>query len=230
LNRAFDFIIVCVVIPIILPLVAVIALSIKATSSGPLFFHQYRVGKQEKLFRIYKFRTMVDRAEDMGTSVTARDDSRITPLGKILRRMKLDELPQLINVLKGEMSLVGPRPDVPEIVRNYTPDMKEIFKIKPGITSEATLHLRDEEDILAKVDDPDTFYNDVLVPLKIKLAMGHVAGNSFTCDLRVLSKTVCMLTLGRWWPIEEHPEVTQLRDNLEAGIYSPGNRDKKANS
>jgi lipopolysaccharide/colanic/teichoic acid biosynthesis glycosyltransferase len=230
LNRAFDLIVVCVVIPVILPLSAVIALSIKATSSGPLFFRQNRVGKQKKLFRIYKFRTMVDRAEDMGTSVTTRDDPRITPLGKILRRMKLDELPQLINVLKGDMSLVGPRPDVPEIVRNYTPDMKEIIKIRPGITSEATLHLSDEEDILARVDDPDTFYDVVLVPLKIKLAMGHVERNSFTYDLRVLSKTVWMLTLGRWWPIEEHPEVTQLRDNLEMGIYSPGNRDEKANS
>ena len=229
MNRTFDLIVVFAAIPIVLPLIAVIALSIKATSSGPLFFCQNRVGKQEKLFRIYKFRTMVDRAEAMGTSVTTRNDPRITPLGKILRRMKLDELPQLINVLKGDMSLVGPRPDVPEIVRNYTPGMREIFKIKPGITSEATLHLRDEEDILARVENPDTFYNDVLVPLKIKLSLGHVKRNSFTYDLRILSKTVCMLTLGKRWPIEEHPEVTQLRNDLRTGIYDQGNGDHKLN-
>ena len=220
MNRAFDLIIVCVVIPIVLPLIAVIALSIKATSSGPLFFRQDRVGRQEKLFKVYKFRTMVDRAEDMGTSVTTRDDSRVTPLGKIFRRMKLDELPQVINVFKGDMSLVGPRPDVPEIVRNYTPDMKEIFKIRPGITSEATLHLRDEEDILAKVDDPDTFYENVLVPLKVKLAMEHVNRKSFSFDLRVLFKTLWMLILGRWCPIRERPEVTQLKESIAKGFYN----------
>jgi lipopolysaccharide/colanic/teichoic acid biosynthesis glycosyltransferase len=157
---------------------------------------------------------MVDKAEKLGTSVTARNDPRITGVGKFLRKTKLDELPQLINVLKGDMSLVGPRPDVPEIVENYTEDMMSIFDIPPGITSIGTLHLRDEEDILDRVEDPDNFYEKTLVPLKVKLNMKHVEMNSFVFDLKILGQTLWMLSLGRWFPIEEIPEVTRLRTEL----------------
>jgi len=196
------------------PLMTVVAILIKATSRGPVFFRQERVGWKEKVFRVYKFRTMVEGAEDLGTSVTTQNDPRITSVGRVLRRTKLDELPQLINVFKGDMSLVGPRPDVPEIVRNYNPEMRRIFHVRPGITSVATLHLKDEEGIMAKVNDPDRFYEDVLVPLKIRLAMAHVHNNSFLFDLKILCQTIWMLTLGRWRPIEEHPEVGKLKDNM----------------
>jgi len=194
---------------------AIIAFLIRVTSDGPVFFRQGRVGWQGKVFQVYKFRTMVQGAEEMGTSVTTRRDPRVTPIGRILRKLKLDELPQLINVFMGDMSLVGPRPDVPEIVQKYTPEMRRIFQIRPGITSVATLHLRDEEAILARVHNPDRFYEDVLVPLKVKLAMEHVDRNSFAFNLKVLFQTIWMLTLGRWWPIKEHPAVAKLREEIE---------------
>jgi lipopolysaccharide/colanic/teichoic acid biosynthesis glycosyltransferase len=215
LKRIFDFVCVCFALPLICPVMAIIAFLIRATSNGPIFFRQDRVGLHQKIFRVYKFRTMVQGAEEMGTSVTTRRDPRITPIGRILRKLKLDELPQLINVFTGDMSLAGPRPDVPEIVENYTIQMRQIFQIRPGITSVATLHLRDEEEILADVDEPDTFYEDILVPLKVKLAMEHVERDSFAFDLKILYQTLWMLTLGRWWPIEEHSTVAKLRDKIE---------------
>ena len=214
-KRAFDFVAVCFALPLICPVMAIIAFLIRATSNGPIFFRQERVGLHQKIFRAYKFRTMVQDAEEMGTSVTTRRDPRITPIGGVLRKLKLDELPQLVNVFTGDMSLVGPRPDVPEIVENYTLEMRQIFQIRPGITSVATLHLRDEEEILAGVDEPDTFYEDILVPLKIKLAMEHIERDSFLFDLKILCQTVWMLSLGRWWPIDEHQAVSELKKKIE---------------
>jgi lipopolysaccharide/colanic/teichoic acid biosynthesis glycosyltransferase len=158
---------------------------------------------------------MVNHAEQIGTSVTTSNDPRITPLGKILRRTKLDELPQLINVFKGDMRLVGPRPEVLEIVRNYSTEMRRIFRIRPGITSVATVHLRDEEEILAKVPEPDRFYEEVLVPLKVKMALEHVDRNSIAFDLKILCQTIWMVTLGKWWPIKEHPAIAELRTSLD---------------
>ena len=215
MKRLFDFIVVSIVLTLLTPLMGMIALLIKASSPGPIFFRQDRVGLKEKRFKVLKFRSMVERAEEIGTSVTTQNDPRITPVGRVLRRTKLDELPQLINVFKGDMSFVGPRPDVPEIVEKYNPEMRRIFKIRPGITSVATLHLKNEEGILVQVDDPDTFYEEVLVPLKVKLAMEHVDKNSFTFDLKVLFQTIWMLTLGRWWSIEERGEIALLRLRME---------------
>ena len=213
--RLFDFITVSIGFLFLSPLFIVIMILIKIFSPGPIFYHQQRIGRNGKLFRLYKFRSMVAYAERLGTSVTTRKDPRITRIGRFLRKTKLDELPQLWNVLKGDMSLVGPRPDVPEIVQKYTPEMKRIFQIRPGITSVATLHLRDEEAILARVHDPDRFYEDVLVPLKVKLSMEHVDRNSFAFDLKILFQTIWMLTLGRWWPIKEHPAIAKLREKIE---------------
>jgi lipopolysaccharide/colanic/teichoic acid biosynthesis glycosyltransferase len=214
LKRIFDILVVTASLVVILPVMAIVALIIKATSPGPVFFRQERVGLNERLFRIYKFRSMVVRSEQ-GTSVTTLHDPRITGIGKVLRKTKLDELPQLLNVFKGDMSLVGPRPDVPEIIDSYTPEMRLIFKVRPGITSVASLHLTDEEVILDRVNDPDNFYLDVLVPLKVAMAMEHVHRNSFAFELKILGNTIWMLTLGRWAPIEEHPMVAELRKSLE---------------
>ena len=215
MKKVFDLIAVSIVLTLLTPLMGMIALLIKASSPGPIFFRQERVCLKEKRFKVLKFRIMVERAEEIGTSVTTQNDLRITPVGRVLRRTKLDELPQLINVFKGDMSFVGPRPDVPEIVEKYNPEMRRIFKVLPGITSVATLHLKNEGGILAQVDDPDTFYEEVLVPLKVKLAMEHVDKNSFTFDLKILFQTIWMLTLGRWWPIEEHPAVVRLKEEGE---------------
>ena len=216
MKRFFDFTAAGIGLIFIAPIITIIGLLIRSTSPGPVFFRQNRVGLNGKIFRVYKFRTMVDRAEDLGTSVTTGNDSRITPLGRFLRRTKLDELPQLINVFNGDMSLVGPRPDVPEIINNYTSEMRRIFNVRPGITSIATLHLGDEEDVLAKVEDSDSFYEEIMVPLKVKLAMEHVDEDSFWFDIKILFQTLWMLTLGRWWPIEEHPEVAELKRIIAA--------------
>ena len=212
MKRLFD--ITCSLLGLVLlaPLMVVIALIIKLSSAGPILFSQKRVGLHERLFTVYKFRTMVDKADTMGTSVTAGGDPRITPVGRVLRRTKFDELPQLLNVLKGDMSFIGPRPDVPEITAKYTPQMKRIFSVRPGITSVATLHFRREEEILAKVPDPDVFYDAVVVPLKVSLAMEHVRRNSFWFDLKILLQTVwVLLPLGKIWPVKEPDEVKLFR-------------------
>jgi lipopolysaccharide/colanic/teichoic acid biosynthesis glycosyltransferase len=216
-KRLFDIVAVSICLPIFVPFMLIVGFIVKATSEGSALFLQERVGLNEKSFLLYKFRTMIDRAEKLGTSVTTSADFRITSAGRKLRRLKLDELPQLFNVLKGEMSLVGPRPDVPEIVEKYTPEMKKIFAVLPGLTSAATLHLRDEECLLANVSDPDRFYEEVLVPLKVKLAMEHVDRRSFTFDLKIFCQTIWMMTLGKWLPIDEHPEVLKLKEQIQDG-------------
>ena len=213
MKRLFD--IICSIFGLVifsLPM-AIIAFWIKLSSRGPVLYSQKRTGRREKIFYIHKFRTMVDKADTLGTSVTTGVDPRITPVGRILRKTKLDELPQLFNVLKGDMSFVGPRQDVPEITEKYTPAMKRIFSVRPGITSVATLHFRHEEEILAKVHDPDKFYDEVVVPLKVELAMEHVRRNSFWFDMKILLQTVWALTpFGKIWPVKEHELVKSFRE------------------
>lgn len=212
MKRLFDLFFSLFGLLVFLPLMAVVALVIKCTSKGPVLFRQKRVGRHEKIFYVLKFRTMVDKAETLGSSVTTGVDPRITPIGRVLRKTKLDELPQLFNVLLGDMSFIGPRPDVPEITAKYTPEMKKIFAVRPGITSLATLHFRHEEEILARVSDPDRFYDEVVVPLKVELAMEHVRRNSFVFDFYVLLQTVwSLLPPGKLWPVPEHPAVQQFR-------------------
>ncbi len=218
LQRFFDFLLAGAGLMLLSPLLAATALAVRLSSRGSAFFAQQRVGLRGRLFQIRKFRTMVDGAPQLGTTVTASGDRRITPVGRLLRRAKLDELPQLYNVLRGDMSLVGPRPEVPEIVANYTAEMRRIFEIRPGITSLASLHLRDEEAILAQTRDPDRFYEEVLVPLKVRIALEHVDRASFWFDFRVLLQTVWMLTpLGRIWPVPAHPLVRELKRRLAEG-------------
>lgn len=213
MKRLFDIFFSFFGLLVFAPLMLFVAVVIKLTSKGPVFYKQVRSGLHRKAFYVYKFRTMVDKAETMGTSVTTDIDPRITPIGRILRKTKLDELPQLFNVLKGDMSFVGPRPDVPEITDKYTPEMKRVFEVRPGITSLATLHFRHEEEILAKVDNPDQFYDDVVVPLKVELAMEHARKNSFFFDFSVLLKTVwVLLPLGKIWPVKEHELVKSFRE------------------
>lgn len=149
-------------------------------------------------------------ADKIGSSITTIHDARVTKFGETLRKLKLDELPQLWNVLKGDMSLVGPRPDVPEIVNTYSPNALKILTIRPGITSIASLHLRNEAQILAHFSDPEAAYLQILVPAKIDLAMEHVYRNSLRFDIWILLLTIWMLTLGHRWPIPEHPMVAEI--------------------
>lgn len=200
---------------ILSPVFLCAALLIKCTSPGPIIYSQKRVGRKGRLFSLYKFRSMVVNADRIGTSVTTGHDTRITKVGRILRRTKLDELPQLWNVLKGDMSFVGPRPDVPEIVNNYSGAMKRILEVRPGITSSASLHLRNEEDLLSLAKEPDKAYEEIFVPAKVRLAMEHVQRKSFLFDFRILFQTVWALTGGRIWPSKEHPVVKEIKQAIE---------------
>jgi lipopolysaccharide/colanic/teichoic acid biosynthesis glycosyltransferase len=219
-KRAFDLIVAGVGLLLVSPLLIAVAVVIKLSSPGPVLYSQLRVGRHGRHFRIYKFRSMVINADRLGSSVTTGADRRITPIGRILRRTKLDELPQLFNVLRGEMSLVGPRPDVPEIVDLYTPELRRILEVRPGITSVATVHLRDEELLLTGVTDPDRFYIDVLVPAKVRLAMQHVDNPSLLYDCVVLAQTAWALTGGRLIPLPKHPILEQVRSSVDLSNHA----------
>ena len=214
MMRIFDFTIALLGLLLLAPLFFLSAAIVKISSPGPVFYDQERVGRYGRLFRLYKFRTMVDTAEQMGTSVTTGDDPRITRFGKFLRKTKLDELPQIWNVLKGDMSFVGPRPDVPDIVNNYSSEMMKILNVRPGITSNATLNLRNEEDLLSLAKYPDRAYEEIFIPAKVKLAMEHVTRNSFFFDVGILLRTIWALTCGRILSQKEDTFVYDIKDKI----------------
>jgi lipopolysaccharide/colanic/teichoic acid biosynthesis glycosyltransferase len=157
---------------------------------------------------------MVSGADLMGSSVTKHGDNRITSVGRFIRRTKLDELPQLWNVLIGDMTLVGPRPDVPEIIDLYTPEMLQILKVRPGITSIASLHLRDEDDLLKLANQPDQAYEKIILPAKIELAMVHVNHPSILLDLHILFQTVWTLIIGKIVIVPEHHILQKLSRSI----------------
>ncbi len=190
-KRIFDVIVSAIGLIMLLPVMLVIAYLIKREDGGPVFYRGVRVGRYGKSFRIYKFRTMVVDAEKLGGPSTADDDPRITRIGKILRKYKLDELPQLINVLKGEMSLVGPRPEVKFYVDMLSEEEKKlILSVRPGITDWASLWNPDEGAILAGSDDPERTYMEKIRPTKIKLQLKYVKERSFWTDLKIIFLTI----------------------------------------
>lgn len=168
----------------------VIALAVRVTSSGPVFFRQVRVGQHERPFEVYKFRTMVDGAHRMAANVSPDGDPRVTRLGQFLRRWYLDELPQLLNVLKGDMSLVGPRPETPEYVALYSPAERRVFRVKPGLAGPSTLGFMDEADRLAGVDDPASHYESVLLHERVQLDLDYLDRRSLGYDVRLLFRQV----------------------------------------
>ena len=174
----------------IAPALAVMALGVKLSDGGPVFYRQERVGRGGKPFRIWKFRTMVPNADRLGLSITRGGDSRITRIGRVLRRFKLDELPQLWNVLVGEMSFVGPRPEVARYVALYSPEQRQVLELKPGITDPASLAFRDEESMLAAASDPERFYIDTCMPRKIEINLAYARRATFWTDLWVILQTV----------------------------------------
>jgi lipopolysaccharide/colanic/teichoic acid biosynthesis glycosyltransferase len=174
------------------PLFLLIALAIKLTSPGPVFYRSMRVGRNGAPFRIYKFRSMVSDADKRGPGITAAGDPRITPVGRLLRRTKLDELPQLINVLKGEMSLVGPRPEDPRYVALYTDEQRQVLRVRPGITSAASLAYRHEEQILSGVDW-ETQYRQQVMPAKLALDLEYLSRRTVASDLALIWRTVTAL-------------------------------------
>ena len=215
MKRLFDILFALVVLIATLPFMLIIAAVIKMTSPGPVIYSQNRIGRKGQLFTIHKFRTMVADADRKGTSITTRDDPRITKIGRLLRRTKLDELPQFWNVLTGHMSIVGPRPGVPEIVETYSPDMRRILHVRPGITSIASIYLRREEALLAATHDPDRLYIDVIVPAKVRLAMTHVDKQSFIYDCAVLVRTLCVFVLPFISTKSEREFLSALKKQLD---------------
>jgi lipopolysaccharide/colanic/teichoic acid biosynthesis glycosyltransferase len=193
MKRIFDIIVSLAGLVVLLPLFLVVAIAIKLDSPGPIFFRQRRMGREFRPFFIYKFRTMVQDAPARGISLTVGGDPRITPLGRYLRQTKVDELPQLINVLKGDMAVVGPRPEVPRYVELFRKDYEEILKLRPGITDLASLKYRDEAAILGQSDDPEEEYVSRVLPEKIQLAKDYVNQSSLLFDVIVIFKTLIKL-------------------------------------
>ena len=193
LKRFFDIILSFVALIFLSPLFAVISILTKLDSRGTVFYRGLRVGRHGKIFKIFKFRTLVMAAEKLGGASTANDDPRITKAGKFLRKYKLDELPQLINVFKGEMSFVGPRPEVKQYVDMFTEEEKSILSVRPGITDWATLWNPDEGAILAGSSDPEKTYMEKIRPEKIRLQLKYVKDRSFLTDVKIIILTLLAL-------------------------------------
>ncbi len=189
MKRFVDIVVAIVGLLIFSPFLMMVAVAVKMTSSGPVLFRQERVGRYGHTFEIVKFRTMIVQKSCPGCQVTAGGDPRITPVGKFLRHHKLDELPQLLNVLRGEMSFVGPRPEVPEFAELFPLEYAQILKVRPGITHPATLSFRREEEILADISDPRKFYIDQVMPKKLA-AYEVQLEQSLAQDIRTIVETI----------------------------------------
>jgi lipopolysaccharide/colanic/teichoic acid biosynthesis glycosyltransferase len=193
LKRAIDLIAAGTGLLLLAPMLVLVAVLIKLDSEGTIFFKQERIGRAFRPFLIYKFRTMVKQAPQLGPAITIGQDARITRMGRLLRRTKIDELPQLINVFKGEMSLVGPRPEVPQYVEAFRQEYEEILRVRPGITDLASLEFIDEASLLARAIDPERTYRECVLPQKLALARQYVRERSFGMDALLLVRTVCGL-------------------------------------
>ena len=198
MKRLFDLAIVIPSLILLSPMLVLLALCVRLDSSGPALFRQRRVGQGGRVFHILKFRTMVQASESAGPCFTVLRDRRITRFGRVLRRYKLDELPQLINVLLGDMSLVGPRPQVEAIVAHYPPQVRRIvFSVRPGITDPATIRFRNEEQLLARAADPARYHIHVVLPQKLQMYVDYVSQHTLGRDVGILARTVrCVLNRG----------------------------------
>ena len=192
-KRLFDVLAAACGLLLLAPVLFAIALWIRLDSPGPALFRQRRVGRHGRLFDIYKFRTMADRPDD-GRQLTVGRDPRITRAGRFLRRTKLDELPQLLNVLEGTMSLVGPRPEVPRYVDRYPPAVRQtVLSVAPGITDLAAILFKDENDVLGRAPDPERAYVETILPVKLEYYQRYVREQSFWLDLRILFRTLAAI-------------------------------------
>lgn len=195
-KRLFDVLFSAMGLLFFSPILVVLAILIKAGDKGPIFYRGVRVGQNGRVFRIFKFRSMVVNAEKIGGASTADDDSRITRIGKFLRKYKLDELPQLLNVLKGEMSFVGPRPQVPWAVDLYTKEESRLLTLRPGLTDYASVIFSNEGAILHGTENPDQVYLEKIAPAKIKLGLMYVQNRSLMTDIRIICVTILRIFEG----------------------------------
>jgi lipopolysaccharide/colanic/teichoic acid biosynthesis glycosyltransferase len=193
-KRMFDLAGATIALLLASPLMLLAALAIKLDSPGPVFFRQERVGRGGKSFEVHKFRTMVADAPSRGPALTVGDDARITRVGRWLRHSKLDELPQLLDVLAGDMSLVGPRPEVPRYVALYPADLRDkVLSLKPGITDPVSLEFADESALLARAADPEREYVEVILPRKLCASAAYAERATLATDLSVLLRTLGLL-------------------------------------
>ena len=196
MKRAMDVVVSGGALLVLWPALLLTALAIKIDDPGPVFYRQVRVGKDGKEFRIFKFRTMIVDADKKGLQITVGRDNRITRMGAFLRKTKLDELAQLINVFLGDMSFVGPRPEVPRYVNLYTPYQRQVLLVRPGITDYASIAYRNENDLLAGAEDPEKMYIDVIMPDKIELNMKYLREISPAADLKLIFGTILAVMKG----------------------------------
>lgn len=191
LKRIIDFIFALIGLILLIPLLLYIAYKIKKSSPGPVFYQGVRIGKGGKAFRMFKFRTMVENAEEIGGPSTAGDDPRLVYFGRVLKRWKFDELPQLINVLKGDMSFVGPRPEVKIYVDMLNQEEKEtIFSVQPGITDWASIWNFREEETLRGLDDPEEYYKEYIRPTKVQLQLKYAKERNLWKDFKIILETI----------------------------------------
>lgn len=196
-KRLFDLAVASLALLLLAPLLAGVAIAVKLDSPGPVFYRQVRVGRGGREFRIHKFRTMTHNPADRGPQLTVGADARITRVGGWLRHSKWDELAQLIDVWRGDMSIVGPRPEVPRYVALYPADLRaQVLSVRPGITDDCSLDFRDEGTLLAQSADPERTYVDQILPIKLRLQAQYVAQAGVRTDLRILARTFAVL-LGR---------------------------------
>jgi lipopolysaccharide/colanic/teichoic acid biosynthesis glycosyltransferase len=190
-KRLFDVLFSAGTLIVLLPLLLAVAVWIKLDSPGPVFFRQVRVGRGGRPFKIYKFRSMRIDAQARGPQITVGEDARITRSGALIRKFKIDELPQFINVLFGDMSLVGPRPEVPRYVGLYPPDVRDlVLSVRPGITDLASIAYRDESDLLGRSADPERTYVEEVLPAKLALCERYVRERSFFGDLAIIGRSM----------------------------------------
>jgi lipopolysaccharide/colanic/teichoic acid biosynthesis glycosyltransferase len=190
MKRSFDLIVSITGMILLLPLFILLGLTIYFNDKGPVFFKHRRVGREGRMFTLYKFRSMRVREDGVEDSFEPGNTARVTTAGRFLRKTKLDELPQLWNVLKGDMSIVGPRPEVKKWVDAYPEKWQTILSIRPGITDPASLAFRDEETLLADTEDPEYTYKEVILPKKLELYENYLLNHSFAGDLKMIFKTL----------------------------------------
>lgn len=189
MKRLFDFVVSCLGLLVLSPLFLILAIWIKCDSRGPVFYRQIRVGRYNREFELLKLRSMVVGADKKGLITIGGRDARITRSGYYIRKYKLDELPQLFNVLKGDMSLVGPRPEVRKYVDLYSPEQLHVLDVRPGITDPASIRYRNENELLERADDPDKYYTDVVMQDKLRINLLYVAEHSFWSDIKFIFMT-----------------------------------------
>lgn len=213
IKRLFDLAFAIAVLILLSPGIAILAVVVKVTSAGPVFYRGVRAGRGGRPFRMFKFRSMVTNADRIGGPSTAADDPRLTPVGLLMRRYKLDEIPQLINVVLGDMSIVGPRPEVLSEVAEYRGEHLRILEVRPGITDWASLWNSEEEAVLAGAADPHQAYKELIQPTKLALQLEYCRTRSFLVDVRIICSTALKLVRREWVPAPLRPfqEVSVAR-------------------